>query len=71
MTDWRTTMTGQPPEAIVLNEDSRTVVGEFDSYGTAHAWIADTLDHQERVGLPQSSYRIIPVRARPYGRDVR
>ena len=59
------------PSALVLNEDTRTVVSEFDSYGTAAAWIADTHDHQENVGLPLASYRIIPIRSTPGGRDVR
>lgn len=59
------------PEALVLNEDTRTVVCEFDSYGTAYAWIADTHDHQEDAGLPLSNYRIIPVRNTSHGRDIR
>lgn len=70
---WQTlpTFENRWPEACVLNEDTRTVVGEFDSYGTAAAWIADTHDHQENLGLPLSSYRIIPIRSTPNGRDIR
>lgn len=70
---WQTlpTFDADSPEALVLNEDTRTVVGEFDSYGSAHAWIADTHDHQENVGLPLGSYSIIPVRTSPNGRDTR
>ena len=71
MTDLPISWSDPPPEAAVLNEDTRTIVGEFDSYGTADAWIADTHDHQERVGLPKPAYSIIPVRATPGGRDIR
>ena len=59
------------PEAVVVNQDSRTVVGEFDSYGGAYAWISDTHDHQENLGLPLADYRIIPVHCAPAGRDIR
>ena len=71
MSDWQIETTPPPGEALVLNEDSKTIVGEFDSYGTADAWIADTNDHQERVGLPKPAYSIIPVRATQGGRDIR
>lgn len=65
------TSASQWPSAIVLNEDARTVVGEFPDYGTAYVWIADTHDHQENLGLPLANYRIIPVRSTPNGRDIR
>ena len=70
---WQTlpTYASQWPEALVLNQDTRTVVAEFDSYGGAAAWIADTHDHQENLGLPLGDYRIIPVRNTPNGRDIR
>ena len=73
MTEWNWPIETVPPpgEALVLNEDTRNVVGEFQDYGTAHAWIADTHDHQENVGLPLSTYSIIPVRATPGGKDIR
>ena len=71
MTDFPVFWSDPVPEAAVLNEDTRTIVGEFDSYGTAQAWIADTHDHQENEGLPLADYRIIPVRATPGGKDIR
>ena len=71
MSDWQIETNPPPGEALVLNEDSRTIVGEFDSYGTAYTWIADTHDHQENLGLPLADYRIIPVKATPGGRDIR
>jgi hypothetical protein len=59
------------PECIVVNEDTRTVVSEFDSYGAAGAWIMDTHDHQENLGLELSRYSVYPVKVSPGGRDVR
>ena len=71
MSDFPIEMSPFPPEAIVLNEDTRTVEGEFDSYGAASAWIAESNDLEENRGLPLSSYSIVPVRATPGGKDLR
>lgn len=71
MTDFPMTWSDSSPEAIVLNEDTRNVVGEFNSYGTAYAWIEDTHDHQENIGLPLAAYSVIPVRSTPGGLDIR
>lgn len=65
--DWRE----ETSQCLVLNEDTRTVVSEFPGYGAAYAWIMDTHDHQENIGLPKANYSVIPVRARPDGRDTR
>lgn len=71
MSDWHLETKIDLPECLVLNEDTRTVVSEFDSTMNAYAWIADTQDHQERIGLSPSNYRVIPVRVSPGGKDIR
>jgi hypothetical protein len=68
---WRMSVEMDTPECIVVNEDTRVVVSEFDSYHSAGNWIAETHDHQENAGLPLSTYAIYPVRVSPGGRDVR
>jgi hypothetical protein len=68
---WPMSVAMDSPECIVVNEDTHTVVSEFDSYLTAHVWIADTHDHQEDAGLELSNYSVYPVRVSPNGRDVR
>lgn len=68
---WPISVNMDSPECMVVNEDTRTVVSEFDSYGAAGAWIMDAHDHQEDAGLELSHYRIYPVRVSPGGRDIR
>ena len=65
---------GMEPECFVVerrSEGAEDFVLEADSYGSAHAYIADMHDRQEDLGLPLASYRIIPRRSTPGGRDVR
>lgn len=71
MTDssWPIGTTGHQPEAYVT--EGNEFLLEADSYATAHAWIEDMHNHQERVGEALGDYRIIPVVASPGGRDVR
>ena len=59
------------PSCIVVNEDTRTVVSEFDTPFEAALWIADSHDHQEDLGLDPANYQIYPVKVSPGGKDVR
>lgn len=74
MTDFPIRIESGTPECYVTEGDGSggaDFLFECDSYGAAYSWVADQHDRQENLGLPLSSYSVIPVRSTFGGRDQR